>query len=110
MGPRPCTPCHADGKTSYRFTPGRNIKFHQDVRCNANPMNPYLSAAMPDSATLVWILVLITLVPGGALLAGMHVSANARAGLLLACTGAWLAMACLVCTTAAAYQWPHLLF
>ena len=63
---------------------------------------------MPDFTTLVWILVLITLVPGGALVAGMHVSANARAGLLLACTGAWLAMACLVCTTAAAYQWPEL--
>ncbi len=65
---------------------------------------------MPESSTLVWIFVLVTLIPGGALLASDRMPANLRAGLLLACGGTWLAMACLVVGTAAiAYNWPALL-
>ena len=64
---------------------------------------------MPDSSMLVWIFVLVTLIPGGALLAADRMPANVRSGLLLACSGAWLAMACLVGTAAVAYHWPSLI-
>lgn len=53
---------------------------------------------MPDSSTLVWIFVLVTLIPGGALLIGDRIPANTRSGLLLAGGGTWLAMASLIGT------------
>ncbi|QHI97053.1 hypothetical protein GT347_03055 [Xylophilus rhododendri] len=56
---------------------------------------------MPDSSTLVWIFVLVTLLPGLGLLMADRLPSQARSGLLLACSGAWLAMACLVVATAA---------
>jgi hypothetical protein len=64
---------------------------------------------MIDSSTLVWLFVLVTLLPGSFLLIGHRISVNARSGLLLACSGAGLALACLIATSAIAYNWSLLL-
>ncbi len=60
---------------------------------------------MLDSSTLIWLFVLITLIPGGALLIGDRISPHLRVGLLLAGSGMWLALASVAGTAVVASRW-----